>query len=384
LKVNTIFFFFIFILLISCSSSTDNEKGNYVIQGKLTIQGIPLPDAKVQVDDVLNWTTTSDNSGNFKISGLTAGEHILKASKSQSNDRYVELESVINLTEESTNIGEIRLPIPPTMYDIDTTQVSYNTVPLRWSRSTDPEFREYKVYRRDNPGLDENTGELIFVSTYPSDTTFVDQPPSTGTRYYYRVYILSAFGKLGGSNLINALIPPKNIVRNPNFEESLDGIRPDIWKEDIWNCPSCGGYVTDILLDGDSKHTGIYSGKVVFDGTIFPSDYIDGELALSQRISKYEFEFGKEYVLSVWIKTENLRVWIALVKDHNNWQTVVTLPEFNWIDKNTNWIKYSTTFMAEENNIEDDFWLGIYIDFNSTQDLGYAWIDEVKLQKVTN
>ena len=104
------------------------------------------------------------------------------------------------------------------MYDIDSMNTTHEKVPLRWSLANGPEFREYKVYRRDNPGLDEDTGELIFVSTSIKDTTFVDTPSSTATIYYYRVYVLSAYGKLGGSNLVNTEVPSKNLIQNPGFE----------------------------------------------------------------------------------------------------------------------------------------------------------------------
>lgn len=367
------------LLIVSCSTPTDS--GSLTLEGTLTVQGEPLGDALVQIDDNLNWRTTSDADGYFNIRGISKGEHTFRASKIEANDQLVGIESQLELNAQTTNLGEIRLPIPPFMYAIDTLKVTSDSVPLIWSKSSDSEFREYKVYRRDNPGLDETTGELVFVSTSSEDTSFVDDPPKDAVQYYYRVYVLSAFGKLGGSNLVNTLVPAVNLIRNPSFEESSDGSRPDIWKEDIWYCPPCGGYITDIILDNEAQH-GLFSGKIVFNGSIFPEDYPDGELSLNQQIDKNKFESGESYELSLWLKTSNLRVWIALVKDYNNWQTIVTLPEFNWVDKNTEWTKYSITFTPDANDIEENPWLGVYIDFQNSDSLGYAWLDDVKLQKV--
>ena len=46
----------------------------------------------------------------------------------------------------------------------------------KYSQPTDADdFREYKVYRRDSPGIDETSGELIFVSTARAQTTFLDR-----------------------------------------------------------------------------------------------------------------------------------------------------------------------------------------------------------------
>ena len=81
-------------------------------------------------------------------------------------------------------MGEIRLPEPPILFDIDITQALQNKLTLHWSSSLDEEFREYKIYRKDDAGLDENTGKLIYVSTEIQDTTFIDNSFNMGLEYF--------------------------------------------------------------------------------------------------------------------------------------------------------------------------------------------------------
>ena len=127
------FIIIFFFIIISCStSSSPTESGSFILEGILSVQGEPLQNASVQVDDKLNWKTTTGTDGYFKISGLTEGEHTFTASKKESNEQLVSIESTINLSDETTNLGEIRLPVPPFMYAIDSSNITYSAVPLRW------------------------------------------------------------------------------------------------------------------------------------------------------------------------------------------------------------------------------------------------------------
>lgn len=364
-------------VLFSCSSSTDSD--SYTLNGTLLVQDKPLTNASVQVDDNLNWKTTTDESGGFEINGLTEGEHTLYASKVEDNDQLVSIESSVNLNQTSTNLGEIKLPIPPVMYAIDSANTTYEKVHLRWSQASGSEFREYKVYRKDDPGLDQDTGELVFVSTSKEDTSFIDTPASSGTNYFYRVYVLSDYGKLGGSNLVNIQVPAKNLIQNPSFEESTDGIRPDIWKDGIMTTNE--GNITDIFLDSLNVVSGNYSGRLVFN-----PEYLQGytgDIKITQMVSRYEFEIGKEYEFSVWLKTGDLKLYLYFIEGYpyGNWwlQPLGNDP----IAKNTDWKKYSKKFIADENNLHIDLEVAFMFD-NSQTEPAYAWIDDISIKKVGN
>ncbi|HCI56213.1 MAG TPA: hypothetical protein PL107_09995 [Candidatus Marinimicrobia bacterium] len=382
IHVKGIIFILMMLIMISCDSLTDDNEGEYVVRGTLSVEGKPLSGANVQIDDVLNWKTSSDSLGYFIISGVTKGDHLLKALKTNENDSsYISLKSPIYLNSEVTDLGEIKLPIPPTMYQVSCSNVFLDSVYLKWSQATDSEFREYKLYRLDNPGLDETTGDLIYVSTYRSDTVFVDKNLQPATRYYYRVYILSSFGKMGGSNLINILVPQNNLIKNPDFEISTDGLRPDIWKESAWYCPPTGGYVTNIFMDSINVYSGIYSGKIFYDPNYLPQPWETGEIEICQRIEKEDFEVDAKYELSMWIKTGNIRVQANIGRLGYWWGPL--LPA-TWIEKNTDWTKYSVTFTPHSDDLSEDSFFRIFIDWGTADNPGYAWIDEIKLVKVVN
>ncbi|MCZ6803486.1 MAG: hypothetical protein O7D86_06025 [Proteobacteria bacterium] len=208
----------IFLLLLACGQDkTVNPDGAGDLIGTLTMNGIPVAGASIQIDNILNWKATTDESGYFEIKNITLGEHTFKAYKQSGQNSYAQQESQVYINNGTNNFGEVRLPIPPKMYEIDTLTVTSNSVMLNWTPSYDPEFREYKIYRKYDPGIDESTGELIFVSTVPTDTSFNDTRFTSGFKNYYRAYVLSAFGKLGGSNVISVSTPEINYLPNGDF-----------------------------------------------------------------------------------------------------------------------------------------------------------------------
>jgi hypothetical protein len=196
-KFTAIVLFLFFIIGCSCNTSSDETSK---ISGVLKQNSEPLIEAEVSIDMRLQWSTVTDASGYFEISGVTRGEHNLLASKNLEGGGFVELSTIIDANTSLINIGQTSLPMPSVLYSIDTNLVSHYEVPLKWASSIDSDFREYKLYRKDDPGLDETTGELIFVSTDKDDTTFTDISFITGQNLYYRVYSLFSFGRLGGSN----------------------------------------------------------------------------------------------------------------------------------------------------------------------------------------
>lgn len=285
--------------ILSCDSSepTGSTEFSKVI-GQLILQGQPLEGAAIQIDSILNWKGRTDNTGRFEISGVTKGEHIFKASKSIDTEKVVRQESAIFVADEITDLGEIRLPTPPHLFEIDSTQMTEATVPLRWTMSNDPEFREYKVYRKDDAGLDETTGDLIFVSTAISDTQFVDSTFVSGLEYYYRVYVLSAFGKLGGSNLVSTRTAEINYFPNGGFEETADGIFPDGWRisahANVYTDPA-----NYFRLSDETVKEGQYS----FELSWIDSFGTDGGVA-DVHISTGDLIPGRKYTFSLWMKSE--------------------------------------------------------------------------------
>ena len=105
---------------------------------------------------------------------------------------------------QSLALKSMILPEPVRLNDPVITQgLAEDKVKLVWTSYHSDDYREYKVYAHSMPGLDETTGELIYVATNPTDTTFETVLPHS-SKMYYRVFVLSETSLLAGSNLAKA------------------------------------------------------------------------------------------------------------------------------------------------------------------------------------
>lgn len=359
-KILLIFFSLLF--AVNCNKDSPIEpEGNYKVVGKIVLDGQPLEGATVQIDSILNWTTQTDIGGDFEIAGVTGGKHLFTTSKQIGDDKVVAKKDYIFLSKEVTDVGTIRLPTPPQMYEIDSTNVSWDKVPIYWSHSIDPEFREYKLYRRDTPGLDETTGELIFVSTSISDTHFVDTKFETGRTYYYRVYILSAFGKMGGSNLVQIKTPLRNFVENGGFEQTSDGIHPDCW-EHAFEPPQAEFQVDSIT---------VFQGKYSLHCFRENDQYSDA--TFKHTIKGENLQPGSRYKISVFMKSEGSELLYFMIRDYKE------LHIYEPNNSNTEWKEFSREFVMPGDVYRLDLFLGI--DHDPAGDKS-GWFDNVSITLV--
>lgn len=236
------------LLFLGCSEKSTEPNDAFTVSGKVTNTQGPVANAEVSVDSSVNWETTTDNDGEFKISGVTRGEHLLKYGYTNTDGSFVEIEEDLTVNEDIV-LNNLRLPIPPHLED--PTEVGVNSILLKWNSTDALDLREYKLYRRNTPGLDETTGELIFVSTSRNDTTFTDTELFSGQTYYYRVYIMNEFGSLGGSNIVNAQTIIGNIIPNGDFE--------DLNSLNNWQITRGNGTNYLTILDDSVKYTGSFS-----------------------------------------------------------------------------------------------------------------------------
>ena len=245
LFLNVISFLFILLIFSSCKnlSSDTQQLGTDKITGKVSIEGIIVSDANINVDDVANWQTTTDANGNFKISTLSDGEHTLYIEKDLSSGEIIYYQTAINLTQSETDLGTIDFPKP---VKIKNSNLTVAAIPLSWEKSTSSLFKGYKVYRQEGLGVDNVNGELVYSTVAISDTSFVDYKFINGTQYSYRVYITSDDGKLGGSNTITLnSVTDTNYISNGRFEISSDGIKPDFWQTYSDGVPSYNIFTID-------------------------------------------------------------------------------------------------------------------------------------------
>lgn len=210
-----------FLILMSCSKDGTNPDSNsYTVTGKISNENGPISGASVSIDKKLNWTVKSSTSGEFRIDNVSEGEHNLSVSKTENDDSFIEQNE--NLAVYSNvNLDLIKLPLPVKMHEA--LNITVSDISLSWDSTDAEDFREYKIYRNDSPGLDEITGELIFVSTGRSEVSFTDTGLISNKTYYYRVYVMNEFGRIGGSNIVNATTRIGNLIPDGGFENT-DGI----------------------------------------------------------------------------------------------------------------------------------------------------------------
>jgi len=350
------------ILLVTFCTNTDpiETKTDSVVKGFLQIQDSPMINADVRIDDVLNWKTSTDEVGYFEIINVTKGEHILRSSSSYGNGQLVSIESTISVNDGITDLGIIRLPEPPILFEIDTTQLSQNKLLLKWSSSFDVEFREYKVYRKNDPGLDETTGELIFVSTEKEDTSFIDDSFIMGLEYFYRIYTLSAFGKLGGSNIQSTTTPQVNIIQNGNFEKPIEDSLIQDWYS----------YSDIFTLDSVIVYEGNYSLRANKPPGIW------NDWNINQDIPASKFIHGITYKFSVIMKSGNTPMG-AFIYYYNNGMNLITTNLIH--DEGLDWSELATEFQIPYSASVVTVRLWIQKE-NSTNEELTAWFDDVVIE----
>ena len=176
------------IFLTNCkkdSEKPDPNNGTYTVEGKLKDRNGIINNAIVTIDSFLNWTATTSNDGYFSIKNVSAGKHSLKVAKINTDSSFNEMNYQISVASD-VNLDSILLPVPlKLIYPKD---IDYNSILIAWNQTDSKDFYEYKLYRHTTSGLDETTGELIYVSTSKNDTTFKDSSLLSNKQYYYRVF----------------------------------------------------------------------------------------------------------------------------------------------------------------------------------------------------
>lgn len=192
------------------------SESGFAVSGVVKQSGKPVEGAEVRLLGEHGLSVFSDAKGRFSLSGVPAGAIELVATHGDpagaNIERHLELDVVKDLV-----LPDVRLPSPVIL---DPLQVSEGSISLSWSATDAEDFREYKLYRHAGSGLDESTGELIFVSTEVEATSFVDNGAEGSREYFYRVFVMNETGRLGGSNVVSDVSLAESILENGGFEAS--------------------------------------------------------------------------------------------------------------------------------------------------------------------
>lgn len=199
-------------------TSCEMFKTKYNVSGRVTQNGEPVANANVSVK---KRSGTTDANGSFTLEDVVEGNHILNITKEVGTLKRTRSEAFMARSYEievtrDTSLNFLELPEPVFLKQESRRQHEYAN--LAWNRSHAEDFREYKIYRHGSPGLDESTGELIYVTTDANDTTFKDNFELGAEGYYYRAYVMNDYGRLGGSNVLYVSCSDELIESNYTLE----------------------------------------------------------------------------------------------------------------------------------------------------------------------
>ena len=355
---------FTFLILYACQTSKLTENADtFDVSGHMIQKGAPVSGVQVIIDDKLNYSSVTDQEGYFLIEEVPEGLHTIEAEKLNDNGSFVEFKSEISLTED-LYLASLTLPSPVILEQPISN--SDNSITLRWSKSDAIDFREYKIYRHTTSGLDETTGLLSHVSVARNDTSFTDTGLDPRTAYYYRVFVMNEFGRLGGSNVASATTENKNFIYNGDFENAED---PYLWWRKQWG---------RVELTDSVKHSGNYSlhfmadTMFVYQGYHYYAEIWHGPIV--------DLQPGKWYRLSLWIKTEgsvDVRWWGYIESQYTHLRAGVgnhgRIGHFG-ISGDTDWTYVERNFYVQEGDDPEDIHL-----VSSSE---HAWFDDIKLELV--
>jgi hypothetical protein len=208
-------FLVLIILICSCKEKTTEVNGLNTVKGTVTHQQKPVANATVSLKGQSNLSSQTDPSGKFTILDVPNGNYTISAEKINSDSSILATTSYVTVTGDM-DLQTLILPKGVKMYSV--TIFTSSTISLSWNPTDASDFREYKLYRHTTSGLDETTGTLAHVSTTINDTSFVDENLNPLTKYFYRVYVMNDYGRLGGSDIVSSTTSNMNYIQNGGFE----------------------------------------------------------------------------------------------------------------------------------------------------------------------
>lgn len=372
MKIKIYALLMLLIISVSCSKKITETSDNSTVSGTILYNSIPIANATIRLSNSqrrYEMTLFSDENGYFEFQSVPNGEYELLYTKTFENGCFVERSNEINVVE---NCNYDNLILPQAVEMNDPTNATFESLDLSWSPSGAPDFKEYKIYRGPTSGLDETTGLLVHVSTSINDTMFTNHDLNPIETYYYRVYVMNDYGRLGGSNIVFATTLNMNVVSNGDFE-IIDPINnfPEDWQ--IWNNEPI------FTLDSLTTYNGNYSINVHYDGIYPPHNPI------YQVIDPSLFVEGQRYELSFWLKVEHLLDDCSIAYSFHDPQWNFGIVDY-FIEGpiyQGEWTYYSFEFTIPMGLNVSNYQIGFYGERSQSQpNYLNGWLDFVKIEKV--
>ena len=362
------------ILIGSIFFSCANEDATiFTVSGYVYYLGEPIADVAVSIDDQYNWTVRTDADGFFNISSVSSGEHQLNMKKTlvgpqnTANDISSFTERTMNISvQEDLELNYLKLPKAVLLHE--PTDITESRAFISWSPTDDEEFREYKLYRHHSSGLDETTGTLVHVSTFLSDTSFSDEQLNSFQNYFYRVYVMNEYGRIGGSNIVTLQTLNSQLISNGGFEE-MSGEVPLDWQL----IPNSGDPENYIQIDSNNAIEGNNSLKFHHAGStgcweMWISQDLDRlflvEGAVYRLVLNYQGNFEGNESISLVLRNPTIDLWLYIPI------------EFNTIGE---WHELSYEFGLPDDIGNNDINMDIHF---CIQGVKSWWIDDLTLDRV--
>lgn len=353
----------------SCTEPIAEDSDTHSVSGTVYYAGSPSIGVQVSLDQSLSHITVTDQSGYFRLDNVPEGSHEIRLSKLFEGGSYTSRSETIVV---ATDVYLSYLMLPKAVFLQEITTTTHNSVEISWTSTDATDFREYKLYHHTTSGLDENTGLLVHVSTAVDDTFFVDEGLIPDQQYFYRVYVMNEYGRLGGSNIISTTTTQFNLIKNGDFENfNLNTFRPDDW--DVYL--SAGQF--PFLVDSVDVKSGRYCLKAELD----TSNNFDN--MLFQLISPIDLIPGRKYEFSLFFRSNALIQWQDLR---------ATLHDTNWDDwlfnalilkgpgVNPDWQLYAIQFMVPLSFPSIQYRLTF--NFWTEQQQMTVWLDNISLMTI--
>jgi hypothetical protein len=298
------------------------------------------------------------------ISGVSLGDHTLELFKQYDGDIYSQKTVEIQVNQ-NVNLDVLTLP-SPLILELPNT-VTENSIQLQWSMADAADFYEYKVYVHDNQGLDELTGELVYVGTSISDVVFEHTDLLSDKEYFYRVFLRDQFGQIGGSNIVSATTLEGVLIRDGGFE--------------IPNSNTLHWDIRDSLLNEVTTQTSaegtscFYNQLALLDNNFVPATSMETTYLIN-------VEAGRTYNLSAFARVQGehtegtTNVWVY-IKQGN---TGIVFMDFDFESNNSNgigyiedtgWVQRSKVFQVNSN---------IPVRIHMATGFQNTWIDGLTLE----
>ncbi len=115
-------------------------------------------------------------------------------------------------------------PPEPVSY-IGVADSTVDRITIRWSESSEENFRYYRIYRSTSPGVEEQPRFLVKQLSNRAQTTYPDGDLMEGQIYHYRIFVINDLNESAGSSELTA--HTYDAVPDPVTLDSLSSIGDD-------------------------------------------------------------------------------------------------------------------------------------------------------------